>query len=222
MRLSAALSALALFGACLLAPSEIQVRPVSVRKVRHELVSALEIDIPADSTLHVALADREDVLDVERSKKAAQHLIFEAKAGERITITARAHEHSGGDVLKNFVEPLGGAAAVDAITAAVPTFSRSSVITVDTAIDGPGRSALGTFSFPAPHHMAEQFNPSGILAPEAPLRILQWVMSTNSGMPGTALQGSSLVTTQGGRPVSEQPAPIWTLWLQVKPSTATR
>lgn len=216
-RSATTLLVLVLLGACSPAPSVIAVRLAPI--AQNASLSAFEIDIPTDATLHIALADREDHLDVERSKKVVHQLQFAAKAGERLTVTVQAHKRSGDDVLKNFVEPLGGSAAVDAVIASAPAFAQGAVIDVETIIAGPGRSTRGVFTFAAPHHMTSQFSTTGVLPPGAPLRLFEWVMSTHSWIPATAQRGPDLFTGDG-RPVSEQPAPIWTLWLQVQP-TAT-
>jgi len=179
--------------------------------------SAFEMDIPADATLHIALADREDHLDVERSKKVVHHLQFDAKAGERVTVTVQSHLRSGDDVLKSFVEPLGGSAAVDAVIESTPAFAQGAVVELETIIASSGRKTTGVFTFSAPHHMTSQFNTTGVLSPGVPLRLFEWVMSNGGSIPATAQRGPELVTASG-RPVSELPASLWTLWLQVQPS----
>jgi hypothetical protein len=198
-------------------PSVIAVRPVPVPIARQASLSAFEIEMPVDATLHVALADREDHLDVQSSKKVVHHLQFDAKSGERLTVTVQTHLRRGSDVLKSFVEPIGGSAAVDAVLASAPAFAQGAVVDVEVNIASPARITNGVFTFAGPHHITTQFNTAAILSPDAPLRLFEWVTSTGSFTPVTVQRGADIFTS-GGSPVSEQPAPVWTLWLQVQPS----
>lgn len=181
--------------------------------------SAFELTMPVDGSVVIALADRPDRLDVATAK-LIDRLEFPAKAGERVTVFIDAIDFNGDDVVRNFVQPLGGDAAVDAFRAAAPNASSHKVVELRTLVSAGARAQHSVITFASQHTVMTALSQDRMM-PNDSLHLRDWVTPTDRGATATVVQDGRLLVGDG-RAASTYPAPLMALWLQILPTTASR
>jgi len=103
-----------------------------------------ELGCGADGKLALALWDRKGREEGSATRALLGPTARDVHAGERLTLRFEWRVREGRDVLSDFVRPVGGQPAVDAVEAAVPGFASGRVAFVGLVTSDGGTARLST------------------------------------------------------------------------------